>query len=131
MPSRQFPAATRPIVRASLSTWSRLHRNIRCKGRHRDKQFTDFLELGCGPNQKAQFLQGHHQIKSPAIFAGLLPFPQLRSDQFAALAVLAFSAFSDLLSVDGAVAAPSPRVSRTFPLIPLISINGPPLPICE
>src|SRR5438067_612354 len=127
MPSRQFPAATRPIVRAWPSTWSRLHRNIRCKGRHRDKQFTDFLELGCGPNQKAQFLQGHHQIKRPAIVAGLL-FPQLRSDQFAALAVLAFSAFSDLLSVDGAVTAPSPRVNRTLPLIPLISISGPPLP---
>src|SRR5205814_8141174 len=35
MPSRQFPAATRPIVRASLSTLSRLHRNIRCKGKGR------------------------------------------------------------------------------------------------
>src|SRR5205085_9537580 len=116
MPSRQFPAATRPIVRAWPSTWSRLHHNIRCKGRHRETNNPPtFWNSAVVRIKKPHFLLGHHQIKRPAIVAGLLPFPQLRSDQFAALAVLAFSAFSYLLSVDGAVAAPSPRVNRTLP----------------
>ena len=73
----------------------------------------------------------HHSNQKAGNSCRPSSFPQLASDQLAALAALAFSDFSDLLTVDGADAAPSPRVSRTFPLIPLISISGPPLPICE